>query len=129
MGDWKTLNAGIASGNLGYIIGANSREEPSAPGQFIFFLNENQVLTDDTIILDGLKNKVIVKNFLSSEDNHLQHSELPGQIVFTEKSAEKIAGFFEFDAELYRTPSLLETIWTDTILHITNGQFSIIPSH
>lgn len=120
VGDWKTLGAGVASGNLGYIIRVRSEEEPSAPGQFIFFLNENLMLTEDTIVLYGNNGWVEIKHLFEMDNNFSTNATYNGRIIFHQKDKTFLKGKFEFKAQ---------NQYNDSIIHITNGQFSIIPSH
>src|SRR5690554_1995340 len=129
VGNWKTLGAGSMSGNMGFLIRARSEENPSIPGEFRFtFFPGDQIPQQDTIILDGLNNRVNLIGFLKHGDNYQHYTSLPGKIIFTERTEERLSGIFEFKAELYRYNTLTEPLWTDTFIHITNGKFSIIPT-
>lgn len=125
----KALYAAGSSASVGYFIVGSSFKNPAAEGSISFNFSGNQIPNEDTIILDGLNNKVTVGAFLDQEDYYKMRSPMTGKIIFTERTAQRLTGTFEFDVELYRTPSFGNIVWTDTILHVTNGKFSIIPAH
>ena len=120
VGDWSTLGAGVAAGNLGYIIGAHSEVKPSARGRFLFYLNENLMLTEDTIILYGNNGWVEIRDFLFKGNSYSSNDTYNGRIIFHQKNKEFLKGEFEFKAQQQ---------YNGSIIHITNGKFSIIPSH
>ncbi len=128
VGAWKTLGAGPTFSSLGYILRARNRQNPTAEGAFYFYFPGNEIPSQDTIILDGVSNKVRIENFLNFRDNYELHPPLTGKIIFSERTNGRLSGTFEFEAELYRTISISNREWTDSILHITQGRFSIIPS-
>jgi|SRR5690554_6013394 len=127
-GPSNTLGAGSLSGNLGYQIYAFNLEGWGTPGMITFNFPGSEIPSQDTIILDGISNRVRIENFLNFRDNYELHPPLTGKIIFSERTNEKLSGTFEFEAELYRTISISNREWTDTILHVTQGKFSIIPS-
>ena|SRR5690625_106487 len=128
-GSSNALGAGSAGYGLGFQIYAFSLENPATPGEFRFtFFPGDQIPQQDTIILDGLNNRVNLIGFLKHGDNYQHYASLPGKIIFTERTEERLSGIFEFKAELYRYNTLTEPLWTDTFIHITNGKFSIIPT-
>jgi len=126
LGESKTLWAGSSSGNLGYFISARSFENPVAEGTFRFtFFPGDQIPQEDTIILGQNSNMVEIQDFIESGAYYKMHPPLTGKIIFTERSEEKLSGTFEFEATRTTTPVSGST---DSILHITNGKFSIIPT-
>ena len=128
-GSSNALGAGSAGYGLEFQIYAFSLENPVIPGKFRFaFFPGDQIPQQDTIILDGVNNKVNLMGFLKHGNNYQHYASLPGRIIFTERTEERLSGTFEFKAELYRYKTLTKPLWTDTFIHITNGRFSIIPT-
>lgn len=66
-----------------------------------------------------------VYRFLNQETIYQILSHQSGKIIFTERSEEKLSGTFEFEASLTSHPVYGTA---DSVLHITNGKFSIIPA-
>ena len=128
-GDWKTLKAGSSSATVGYIIGANSLQNDIARGTFSFTLtqNGNQIPSQDTVLLDGITNTISIQKFLDQDNSYELLPPLSGRIIFSERSSQKLSGTFQFDAYKLK---IVNGGWapTDTILHGTNGKFSIIPT-
>lgn len=124
-GESQTLWAGASSGSLGYFITAKNPKNDVARGRITFNFAESHIPTEDTIILDGVSNRTTVEWFLNQEAFYKLIPPQTGKIIFTERSNQRLTGFFEFDATLTTTPI---TGVVDTILHITNGKFSIIPT-
>jgi hypothetical protein len=134
VGNWKTLSAG-KSGTTAYIIYAynsryHSNTNPTNPGAFLFEFSSNHMPEQDTIIIDGNTTRASIQR-LGNQDNYYSLVyPLTGKIIFTQRNKEKLVGIFEFDAYKYITDTVgLGVIYTDTIIHITQGKFSIIPSH
>jgi len=126
LGESKTLWAGSSSGNLGYFISARSFENPVAEGTFRFtFFPGDQIPQEDTIILNGVNNGTVVQKFLNQEAYYKLLPPQKGKIIFTERTEEKLSGTFEFEATRTTTPVSGST---DSILHVTNGKFSIKPT-
>jgi len=126
VGNWKTLGAGPMSGNMGFLIRARSVEDPAIPGEFRFtFFPGDQIPQQDTIILDGVNNITAVEWFLNQDAYYKLLPPQKGKIIFTERTEEKLSGTFEFEA----TRTIIPVYGSaDSILHITNGKFSIIPT-
>src|SRR5690625_1426692 len=122
----QALWAGPSSGNLGYFLGASNFEDPVAPGTFRFtFFPTDQIPQEDTIILNGVNNGTVVQKFLNQEAYYKLLPPQIGKIIFTERTEKKISGTIEFEATRTTTPVSGST---DSILHVTNGKFSIIPT-
>ncbi|MBL7705231.1 MAG: hypothetical protein JNM21_06740 [Taibaiella sp.] len=124
--DWKTLGAGT-SGSTSYVIKAYSRRDPVAYGEFLFTFSGNHIPTQDTVLINGTSNKVSIIKFNTPDNNYELKQPLSGRIIFSERTSGKLTGTFEFDAYKMRVEGN-NWVPTDTIIHITNGKFSIIPS-
>ncbi len=119
-GSSNALGAGSAGYGLGFQIYAFSLENPAIPGEFRFtFFPGDQIPQQDTIILDGVNNMTVVEWFLNQDAFYKLLPPQKGKIIFTERTEEKLSGTFEFEAQQQ---------YNDSILHITNGKFSIIPT-
>ena len=121
-GGKKALSA-WASNSLGYQISAYTLKDGAIPGYFLFRLYGG-FPAKDTILL-GADGEVSIERFINQSANY---SMIPpyGRIIFTERTSERLTGTFEFYAELYQFPTFGPEV--DTVIHITNGRFSIIPS-
>ncbi|OJV50901.1 MAG: hypothetical protein BGO31_10525 [Bacteroidetes bacterium 43-16] len=126
--DWKTLSAGASSASVGYQIYAYSRKNPVADGFFSFIFSGNHIPSQDTILLDGVSNVVGIGKFNAMENNYELKQPLSGKIIFTERTSDKLTGIFAFDAYKMRVEGN-NWVPTDSIIHITEGKFSIIPSN
>ena len=126
LGESQALWAGASSGDLGYFISARSFEDPTARGTFRFTLFPgDQIPQQDTFILDGVNNITVVEWFLNQDAYYKLLPPQKGKIIFTERTEEKLSGTFEFEA----TRTIIPVYGSaDSILHITNGKFSIIPT-
>lgn len=125
--DWKTLGAGPTSATVGYQIRAYSRKNPVAEGTVLFSFSGNHIPTQDTVLIDGVSNTVGIGKFNATDKNYELKQPLTGKIIFSERTSSKLMGTFEFDAYKMRVEGN-NWVPTDTIIHITNGKFSIIPS-
>src|SRR5690554_3217012 len=120
VGNWKTLGAGSMSGNMGFLIRARSEENPAIPGEFRFtFFPGDQIPQQDTIILDNSNAWAEIENFINMGNNFNTNGSYSGKLIFTVRSEDMLSGTFEFEAQQQ---------YNDSILHITNGKFSIIPT-
>ena len=131
-GNWKTLNAGksgtTAYGIYAYNSGYYSHTNPTTLGAFSFRFNVNHIPEHDTIMLNGASNTVGISKFKTQNNNYELYPPLAGSIIFTERNSKKLTGTFEFNA--YKLKQVgMEWQITDTIIHITQGKFSIIPSN
>ncbi len=127
LGERKTLIAGPSSSIVVYIISARTLN-PIADGSVYFMFAGDHIPTQDTIILNGSSSGVGISKFGSMENNYEVKTPLTGKIVFTERSSSKLTGTFSFDAYKMKVEGMYQ-VPTDTIIHITNGKFSIIPSN
>jgi hypothetical protein len=126
-GTGQTLKAG-KSGTTAYRIYAYSRKNPVATGAVSFGFSENHIPDNDTIMLNGASNTVGISKFKTQNSNYELYPPLTGSIIFTERNSKKLTGTFEFNA--YKLKQVgMEWQITDTIIHITQGKFSIIPSN
>lgn len=127
LGESKTLFAGPSSGNLGYFIVGKSFKDPTAEGGVSFNFSSENKPDKDTIILDGFNASVSIGKFLDASNNYELRQPLTGKIIFTERNSNRLTGIFQFNAYKMK---VVNANWepTDTILHITNGKFSIIPA-
>ena len=116
-GDWCTLSAGPVSASVGYQIYASSLKDPVAEGIFLFSFNSNNLPIQDTIILDGTYNRVSITDINVEGNSFELAAPCSGSLIFTQKSNTRIEGKFEFDAQQAG----------GSVIHITNGKFSIIP--
>src|SRR5690625_1352014 len=120
VGNWKTLGAGPMSGNMGFLIRARSVEDPAIPGEFRFtFFPGDQIPQEDTIILDNSNAWAEIEDFIDMGNSFNTKGVNSGKIIFKIRSEEMLSGTFEFEANQQ---------YNDSILHITNGKFSIIPT-
>jgi len=120
LGESQALWAGASSGDLGYFISARSFEDPTARGTFRFtFFPGDQIPQQDTIILDNSNAWAEIENFINMGNNFNTNGSYSGKIIFTVRSEDMLSGTFEFEAQQQ---------YNDSILHITNGKFSIIPT-
>lgn len=119
VGKWQTLGAGKVSGNLGYMIRGYSVKDETAPGRIEFLLFEDGLPNQDTVILDGNMADAKLMDFLTQGNRYFTNSLYNGHIIFHERSDNLLKGEFEFKAQQQ---------YDSTIIHITNGKFSIIPS-
>lgn len=116
----------VSSHNTGFFIEASSFENRVAQGTFRFtFFPGDQIPQQDTIILNGVNNETVVQKFLNQEAYYKLLPPQKGKIIFTERTEEKLSGTFEFEATRTTTPVSGST---DSILHVTNGKFSIKPT-
>jgi hypothetical protein len=122
LGESKTPYGGLSTGSLGYFMGGSDWNDKAAPGRVKFQLYSG--FPDKDTILLGVDGKVSIYSFINQSASY---SMIPpyGKIIFTERSSERLIGTFEFYAELYNFPTFGPEV--DTVLHITNGKFSIIP--
>ena len=125
-GGIQTLSAGPTSATVGYQIYAYSTKNPAAQGAFTFAFSNNEIPERDTIILDGIHNSAGIAKFQNFSYNYEIRTSLSGRIIFTERSSALLKGTFEFNAYKMHTVGLNQEP-TDTVIHITNGKFSIIP--
>ncbi|HRP88793.1 MAG TPA: hypothetical protein PKX92_02015 [Edaphocola sp.] len=125
LGESKSIWAGASSGSLGYFMGASCWKDPSAPGTITFNFPGNNIPTQDTIILDGVNNRSTIERFLNQEAYYKLVPPQNGRIIFTERTTQRLTGTFQFDVKLVVTPTQ-GTV--DSVIHITNGKFSIIPA-
>ncbi|HRP88438.1 MAG TPA: hypothetical protein PKX92_00230 [Edaphocola sp.] len=118
----------VGGSNLGYVIVGSNFKNPTAEGAIIFNFAEDHIPDKDTIIFNGINNKILIEKFLNIDNNYELKLPLQGRIIFTERSNNLLSGIFEFD--VYKM-KVVDWHWeaTDTILHITNGKFSIIPAN
>src|SRR5690554_1574007 len=127
-GLWNSRKAlfAVQSHNTGFFIEASSFENFGIPGTFRFtFFPGDQIPQQDTIILNGVNNGTVVQKFLNQEAYYKLLPPQKGKIIFTERTEEKLSGTFEFEATRTTTPVSGST---DSILHVTNGKFSIKPT-
>ncbi|HRP88435.1 MAG TPA: hypothetical protein PKX92_00215 [Edaphocola sp.] len=127
-GPSSSLGAGSMGFGLGYQIYGFSLKNSTAPGRITFNFAEDHIPDRDTIIFNGINNKILIEKFLNIDNNYELKLPLQGRIIFTERSNNLLSGIFEFD--VYKM-KVVDWHWeaTDTILHITNGKFSIIPAN
>ena len=128
-GGAKTLGAGPLSGNLGYDIYAFSQKNPVARGEFRITFPSSGLPNKDTVILGVDQCRISINGFLSQDNDFSYQPPLTGKVIFTERSSSSLKGTFEFDAYKYipDTSNFGHVIYLDTVIHITNGKFSIIP--
>lgn len=126
-GPISTLGAGAMSGGLGYQIYAFSLGNPVARGEVNFNFPGNSIPSQDTVYFNGVNNSVSIGKFLNSSNNYELRQPLSGRIIFTERSNNRLTGTFEFDAYKMKVVDMNQ-VPTDTIIHIANGKFSIIPA-
>src|SRR5690554_129695 len=120
VGNWKTLGAGPMSGNMGFLIRARSVEDPAIPGEFRFtFFPGDQIPQEDTIILDNSNAWAEIEDFIDMGNSFNTKGVNSGKIIFKIRSEEMLSGTFEFEANQQ---------YNDSILHVTNGKFSIKPT-
>ena len=100
-----------------YQIYAYSRDNPTARGEVRFFLNKEDFDNLDTIVLDGVRNRVSVSNLnFDGETKHYSlASPLDGEIVITDKDEAHINGYFNFRAGNA----------DGTILNFSDGEFFV----
>jgi len=119
-GPSNTLGAGSAGYGLGFQIYAFSLEDPASPGEFRFtFFPGDQIPQQDTIILDNSNAWAEIEDFIDMGNSFNTKGVNSGKIIFKIRSEEMLSGTFEFEANQQ---------YNDSILHITNGKFSIIPT-
>ena len=116
-GGIQTLSAGPTSATVGYQIYAYSTKNPAARGAFTFAFASNALPDKDTFILGIDPCNIHIEAFRDQESYYEGWQE--GQIVFTERSSDRLTGIFSF--------SVKKGNHSDT-LTITNGKFSIIPA-
>ncbi|RQO31290.1 hypothetical protein DBR32_04800 [Taibaiella sp. KBW10] len=131
VGSAYTLGAGNQSGSLGYQIYALSLKNQNATGMFQFSFSGNHMPLRDTLLLNDVSASIRIKDFIRQDDFYKMKANQTGSIIFTERTEQRLTGTFEFDVQLYHSdPAVLGgIIWSDTILHVTNGRFSIIPTN
>lgn len=100
-------------------IYAFSLEDPVTYGEFRFWLSEKNLPSQDTIILGAKENFVTINKFLYDGANYRTRYPQSGKMIFTERTSKRLTGIFEFDAVNIHDDT--------TVIHITNGKFSIIP--
>ncbi|MBL7705230.1 MAG: hypothetical protein JNM21_06735 [Taibaiella sp.] len=127
LGENKTLFAGPSSATVGYILSARTFKDPVVDGNIYITLSGNHIPTQDTIQLDGITNVVGIGKFNTADNNYELKQPLRGKMIFLERTSSKLTGTFEFDAYKMRVEGN-NWVPTDTIIHITNGKFSIIPA-
>ena len=127
---WQTLSAG-KEGTTGYGIFAYSTKDPSARGGGSINFSGNHIPEYDTAILDGNTATTEINDLLMEGNSYTLEYPLTGKIIFTQRNQQKLTGTFEFEAYKYHPDSVGvgHIILTDTIIHITQGKFSIIPSN
>lgn len=125
LGKSQALYAAFATGGIDLIMGASDFSKPTISGRVKFLLSDFS--SQDTIILDDKRNSVGVRDLLEYGDAYELREPLTGKIIFTERTSKRLTGTFEFDAFKMKVVSMN---WepTDTILKVTKGKFSIIPS-
>lgn len=116
-GSYQTLSAGQSSATTGYKIYAYSLKDPSAGGWGTFSLSGANLPDSDTVILDGISNNVEVISYKHTENIYGYNPS--GRLVFSERTAHKLTGAFEFTVEKSDNTGALI---------VTNSKFSIIPT-
>src|SRR5690625_435672 len=110
----------VSSHNTGFFIEASSFENRAAQGTFRFtFFPGDQIPQEDTIILDNSNAWAEIEDFIDMGNSFNTKGVNSGKIIFKIRSEEMLSGTFEFEANQQ---------YNDSILHITNGKFSIIPT-
>lgn len=121
-GDGQTLKAYILGSTSFTISGYNF--DNLNDGQVSMTIPGGHLPDSDTIILTSAG----VTNFKGGDNNYEMLAPLSGKIIFSERSGSRLTGTFEFQAyKVYKDIS--EVIITDTIINITDGNFSIIPTN
>ena len=116
-GTGQTLKA-WGAGTAGYIIRGYSEENSIASGAITIYIHGGQIPNQDTVILDGLTDYAVVQGLKYEDNDFVQASPLTGKVIFTQRTAQKLMGTFEFQAGKSG----------GGILTITQGKFSIIPT-
>ena len=126
-GTGQTLEA-YGAGTAGYIIRGYSEDNPIASGGISIYIQGGQIPNQDTIILDGISNSAGLSDFKIQSNNFEIYPPLNGKVIFTIRTNKKLEGSFEFDAYHINYDGNGGSTITDTIIHITNGKFAIIPT-
>lgn len=124
-GTGQTLKAIRGSATTGYRISAWDYNSNAQGGISITFSGSNMP-DKDTIILTS----VGINDFKqSSGGDYILRPPLTGKVIFSERSNTKLTGTFEFQAFRIGYDENGSNYLTDTIITITDGKFSIIPTN
>src|SRR5690606_23006790 len=123
------MGAVASSATVGYMIYGYNFDNRIARGEIRFSLKGNHLPDKDTIILHGgTANRASLIHFKHRSNNFVMEGDVMGKIIFTERTASKLTGIFEFDAYhvIYDGNGGREV--TDNIIEIRNGKVSVIPA-
>lgn len=112
-------------------IYGSSWENKAATGEVLFYLNKDDVMEKDTIVLDGVVNSVgIIRMKMQkySTSNFEQFSPLTGMLVISERTANSLKGTFEFDTYKYFINDGGTGEISDTIMQVRKGAF-LVPAY
>ncbi len=121
-GEVKSLKA-YKVGLTSYSIRATVKDFPHTSVSLEF--SGGHIPDEDTVIIYSAG----ISHLKKDENNYEILPPLTGRVIFTERSSSKLTGAFEFEAYKYNYDSDDHVIYTDTIIKITNGKFSIIPTN
>lgn len=116
----QTLEAKFISATVGYQITGMLKDNPRGRIKMTIF-PMGHIPDQDTVEL----NHAVIYDFLNFSHNYKIAPPLRGKIIFTERTYMRLTGTFEFQA--YKYVSTTGEL-TDTIITITDGKFSIIPT-
>ena len=116
-----TLQA-FSLGATSYLIRGRQKEFPT--GSLSLFIPGGHIPDSDTVILTSAG----IQDLGEMSNSFEMDPPLLGRVIFTERSSTRLTGTFEFDAYHVNFEDTSGKTITDTIIHITDGKFSIIPS-
>lgn len=99
-----------------------------AQGEVLFYLDKEDVMNMDTIILDGGRNSVGIsqlKMIKYGTSKYELFSPLIGKLIISERTANSLKGTFEFDCYKYFINTGGTGELSDTIMQVRNGSFFV----
>lgn len=117
-----------SSGISGFLIFAMRSKFDVPRSEFRFVLDELDWYGPDVFYFNKRNNKVDIYELGSAHAHYSTVGPSAGKLILTERTDSTIKGQFEFEANKVRYESGIKIV-TDTIIHITNGEFYMGINH
>ena len=99
-----------------------------AQGEVLFYLDKEDVMNMDTIILDGGRNRVYIadlKTIKYGTSRYGMYPPLEGKLIISERTDHSLKGTFEFECYKYFINTGGTGELSDTIMQVRNGSFNV----
>ena len=109
-------------------ISGRSWVNMGAQGEVVFYLDKDDVMNMDTIILDGGRNSVGIsqlKMIKYGTSKYELFSPLIGKLIISERTGNSLKGTFEFDCFKFFINTGGTGERSDTIMQVRNGSFYV----